>query len=305
MSATALAVIEAILPGKPAVFHPIEQARMVIGRAPDADLRIDIDSVSRRHAELFQDPFGRWWLKDLKSRNGTKVNGTRIDERTVGLADVIRVGEATLRLRATAEAPAATGAALPSDAQGGELDAITVEDSVSSGIVPGILSSLLDFSEELGVIADAAARRRLLCSLLTSEKFAGIAAVLVLVPRKGGDIRVVYGPCVVPGNAGSRYHVSRTLLRKATATGKSVLGTNSAESHGAVEISIDASAMAAAGIACPVEESADAVTCLYLAIDPKQAHRRMAVGRVLGSAAFPRGPAELAGKAGAGPPCCG
>jgi hypothetical protein len=46
---------------------------LVIGRLDDSDLRVDDRSVSRRHAELvFHD--GGWYLNDLDSRYGTKVD---------------------------------------------------------------------------------------------------------------------------------------------------------------------------------------------------------------------------------------
>ncbi|GAA0348705.1 DUF1707 and FHA domain-containing protein [Streptomyces blastmyceticus] len=48
-----------------------------IGRSPLSELRLDDDTVSRRHAELrYMDD--HWRLSDLGSRNGTYVNGLRI-----------------------------------------------------------------------------------------------------------------------------------------------------------------------------------------------------------------------------------
>jgi len=48
--------------------------RMLVGRAPGCDLRIDDSRVSSRHAELRWTPSG-WQIKDLGSRNGTKLDG--------------------------------------------------------------------------------------------------------------------------------------------------------------------------------------------------------------------------------------
>lgn len=264
-------LIEITLPGKPASFFGPVTSRCIAGRAPECDLRIDTDSVSRRHAELSRDPFGRWWLKDLKSRNGTKVNGVRIEERTVGLADVIRMGEATLRLRAAGTEPlAGRRADLPGESLG-DMEAITEEDAAPSNIVPGILAALLDLADGLASEADAAQRRRVLCSLLTSGQFPGIAALLMTVPREGDEIRISEGPCMNAARSHERYHVSRTLLRKAVVAGRSVMGANSGRSSAVVQMSIDASTLSSAGIACPLEENADVVTCLYLAIDPRNA----------------------------------
>src|SRR5690349_7895403 len=59
----------------------------LIGRAPNLPIILDHDTVSRRHAELFCDPFGRWWIRDLESTNGTTVNGERVTERVLSPGD--------------------------------------------------------------------------------------------------------------------------------------------------------------------------------------------------------------------------
>jgi membrane-bound lytic murein transglycosylase D len=58
--------------------HLIAEAA-VIGRGENVAVRVDSALVSRRHAEVFFDN-GTWWLKDLESRNGTYVQGSRVTE---------------------------------------------------------------------------------------------------------------------------------------------------------------------------------------------------------------------------------
>jgi DNA-binding winged helix-turn-helix (wHTH) protein len=53
----------------------------VIGRDPEADVCIDEPSVSRRHATISTDADGAV-LRDLGSRNGTFVDGRRVDAPT-------------------------------------------------------------------------------------------------------------------------------------------------------------------------------------------------------------------------------
>jgi hypothetical protein len=53
--------------------------RCVIGRSSDADVTIPIDSVSRRHAMLWQED-GTSWMYDLGSANGTFVDGAAASE---------------------------------------------------------------------------------------------------------------------------------------------------------------------------------------------------------------------------------
>ena len=70
---------------------PLDIDCFVIGRESDCHLAIPSPGVSKRHAELrLQD--GQWSIEDLRSRNGTWVNGQRIHSRTpLSHNDEIRV----------------------------------------------------------------------------------------------------------------------------------------------------------------------------------------------------------------------
>ena len=63
----------------------------VVGRGADADFVLEDTNASRRHCRVLVDGAG-YAVEDLGSRNGTFVNGTRIQRRTVGDGDVIRIG---------------------------------------------------------------------------------------------------------------------------------------------------------------------------------------------------------------------
>jgi hypothetical protein len=77
-------------------------AGVVIGRAPDCDCLVSDASVSRRHAELRREG-ERWLVRDLGSRNGTRVNGMRVLEPVeVRPGDRLSLGEATYRLSSRA-----------------------------------------------------------------------------------------------------------------------------------------------------------------------------------------------------------
>src|SRR5213079_3066521 len=79
-----------------ASYVPMSGRRIVLGRSGDVDVPLDSTKVSRQHAELFKDPFERWWVRDLGSRNGTRVNGVRISESIVQPGDVLEVGDFVL-----------------------------------------------------------------------------------------------------------------------------------------------------------------------------------------------------------------
>jgi diguanylate cyclase (GGDEF)-like protein len=67
--------------------------RTVIGRGSDADIVIDRESVSRKHAAI--ERRGRnYWVADLNSTNGTYLNDVAVDEAQLRDGDFVKVGNA-------------------------------------------------------------------------------------------------------------------------------------------------------------------------------------------------------------------
>ncbi|MDR5708415.1 MAG: FHA domain-containing protein [Armatimonadota bacterium] len=71
----------------------------VIGRSPEVQVVLADEFTSHQHARLVVRG-GRYWIEDLGSRNGTYLNGQRI-EAPAPLADgdLVRIGSTTLRFR--------------------------------------------------------------------------------------------------------------------------------------------------------------------------------------------------------------
>lgn len=69
-----------------------------IGRARNSRIVLDDSSVSAHHA-LLRPVEGAWIIEDLESRNGTLVNGRRIQEpATLACGDSLQFGRVRLRL---------------------------------------------------------------------------------------------------------------------------------------------------------------------------------------------------------------
>jgi len=61
---------------------PLDVDRFILGREPQkCHFVIPITSVSREHAQILR-VNGRFFIEDLQSRNGTKVNNQTISART-------------------------------------------------------------------------------------------------------------------------------------------------------------------------------------------------------------------------------
>ena len=78
------------------IVHLPRTGAIVIGRAPEAEVRVQHASVSRRHATIRIDD-GVLRIADLGSHNGTRVNGEPVAEsRTLASGDVASVGDVML-----------------------------------------------------------------------------------------------------------------------------------------------------------------------------------------------------------------
>lgn len=86
-----------------AVPIPLEREEVILGRALEADVRVNDAKVSRRHAKIktvLDSSTGEpeYVLCDLGSRNGISVNGVKVDEReTLANGDKITIGEHILK----------------------------------------------------------------------------------------------------------------------------------------------------------------------------------------------------------------
>jgi hypothetical protein len=101
----------------------LTQPDMLIGRHSQADVRLPLPDVSRRHCRFF---FGQgvWQVLDLNSLNGVFVNGEAIRQSAVRHGDLIRIGGFTFAVDLCGAPPEAT------------------EAEASEGLIRGIFKTL-------------------------------------------------------------------------------------------------------------------------------------------------------------------
>lgn len=85
-----------------AVPIPLDREEVILGRALEADVRVNDTQVSRLHARITTIADAatretRYVLDDLESRNGTFLNGRRVVQSVLENGDKIMVGETILR----------------------------------------------------------------------------------------------------------------------------------------------------------------------------------------------------------------
>ncbi len=85
-----------------AVPIPLEREEVILGRALEADVRVNDTQVSRQHARVAAvksrgSSVTEYVLTDLSSRNGTFLNGRRVANERLRNGDKIAIGETILR----------------------------------------------------------------------------------------------------------------------------------------------------------------------------------------------------------------
>lgn len=81
-------------------------AELIVGRSQTADIQLDVESVSRKHAAFVVHPGGKVVVKDFESTNGTYVGDQLIDgEQLLKDGDFVKIGRAIFKyLRNNVEA---------------------------------------------------------------------------------------------------------------------------------------------------------------------------------------------------------
>lgn len=110
----------------------LSESRSVIGRHPGCAVVVDEGAVSRQHAQIVREG-DAFFLEDLKSRNGTFLNGKRIAERTrllgndrIKICDVLFTFELPPEQAAARELESAASFVVAEDSgDGGPLSSIT------------------------------------------------------------------------------------------------------------------------------------------------------------------------------------
>lgn len=149
---------------------------LVLGRAETCDVILTEDSVSRRHARISQDPFGRWILEDLDSQNGVFINGQRIQAQAMLPQQKIEIGTLSLELvlaeKETTRSPVVATVDLEDES------VVSYGDDKAANLSPALVQHLNELSAALMQLARPADLYSQACQCL-----AGLLNSLVAVVR--------------------------------------------------------------------------------------------------------------------------
>jgi phosphoserine phosphatase RsbU/P len=293
-SLTWKAYVDLQLAGGALARQPLLDQHVVIGRSPNLQLTLDHDTVSRRHAELFCDPFGRWWIRDLGSTNGTVVNGERVAEKVLQPGDRIGIGDYSLFFQVLVPVEKRSRPRLgplesdeePSIVESDE----SLEDPTNASspswvrslrdldppkIAASHLSTLMDFSRRLLGIESPDERLNALCQLMISSEFHASLSLAMRVrpgemPGQTSTFQVLSGPHRPEHIVGEDPpYISRRVIRSVQQTGQPALASNLAREPQSLELTLSAEVVPLSAVACPLGREGNALDLLYVNLPPQ------------------------------------
>lgn len=256
-------------PGGEAWERECQDASLTFGRGTAADIVINDNSMSRQHGRILTED-GRWFVEDLGARNGTFVNGQRIDgRRQIGPGDVLQMGATRVRIGEAVEPPEAAlgvsdfGTSIFRPAR--ELSQLDLDGSASR--VAARLKALNDFHRALaGPISLAALLELLLDRLIVAlQPEEGV----ILLREPDGSMRTAASRRLP--HATGELLVSRRLITEVVDKGAAALVTDiAADERFAAAQSIVGSGVRSI-LAAPI---GDAAGCVGMVAIYSRAHVR-------------------------------
>jgi adenylate cyclase len=78
---------------------PLFKRNLMVGRRESCDIVLRFSNVSAHHCQLFVNG-GYWYVRDLKSRNGTRINGVPVvSDKRIDPGDELTVAKHRYRVR--------------------------------------------------------------------------------------------------------------------------------------------------------------------------------------------------------------
>ena len=261
--------LEVRLNGGAAVRRLVTEPHIVIGRLPGLQLWLDHHTVSRRHAEMFTDPFGRWWIRDLGSTNGTIVNDEAVLERALKPGDSVAIGDFVLTFLVEQQRGAAAASAHVTVREDKPTAIRTLLDFGRPEDPADHLRTLLEFSRRLITIERADERLDALCQLAVRTDFHATLATVLRLPVDGPPVMLTRPHRPTSMSFAGQPYISRRVLSTLRETREPVLAGNLRSAPtGSVDLTIAREVMELWVIGCPLGQTDTELDVLYVTLPP-------------------------------------
>lgn len=204
---------------------------VTLGRSGNCDIVLSNPVVSRMHAEIIEEA-GHFYLSDLDSRNGTRLNGSRISNRSLLKdGDLIQLDDVVLQFRSTDDEPWNDSSSEASPSKPDQEDHVIATMDLDTGLrltenSEQKLSAIVELSRNIGVSLDIdAVLPRVLESLM--EIFSKADWVSIVLLR---DDRLV--PYAVKsrnpgeGDSDTMAPISHTIMRRVLSEKVAILSSD-------------------------------------------------------------------------------
>jgi len=212
---------------------------LVLGRAETCDVVLSEESVSRRHARISQDPFGRWILEDLGSQNGIMIDGQRVQAQALVPQQKVELGRFSLEYVVTPDPELAPTTSVVATLNIMDEAVVSYGDDKAAGLSPLLVQHLNELSGCLMGVARPTDLYAQACQCL-----AGLLNTLVAVVRlPSGAVPLPKSPEILACSFGqdnrcetmlqnSHLHLSRRTLDAVRSTDAPVMATSGGSGEG-------------------------------------------------------------------------
>jgi len=240
-----------------------------LGRGSNCDIVLDHSNVSRVHAWISQDPFGRWVVEDMESRNGVLLEGKPIGTQAVRPGQKIVIRPFTLVLKEGDEERTASGT-IPIVDKSMEENITTYRTEEPAVLPDALVQQLNELTNRLLELASPADLYPEACHCL-AEMLDTFVAIVRLPPLPGGlpkspDILACHFKRSAPAARGSYLHLSKRVLDAVRSAEAPVRAGDSASEGQHIELTIVDEHKPHLVFAARVNDLGEAVDALYVDI---------------------------------------
>ena len=250
---------------------PLSPQGFLIGRSPDCQLVLENRKVSSKHALVYRDPFGRWMVQDLGSRNGVMVDGQTIKQQPLRPGETFRIGPYALAVKEEPQVEVKpdplTETTVTLLTEGAEAQIATKQPQP---LTANRFRQLEEFLEQLMKLSSASRLYGEACRLLASACGSTTAVLRLPPPETVLSPRACLLACYSAAGesdsveVSSRLPLSRRVLETVRSARQAVSATSSRPDEGQLELTVFEVNNPRMVFCAPINESGEYLDVLYM-----------------------------------------
>lgn len=263
---------------------PLDPKGTTLGRGSSCDVILDDAAVSRVHARVSQDPFGRWIVEDLDSQNGIFIDGRRVQAQAVLPGQKVNIRPFTISVLQESEHQRAPGAAAPSTIlimdEFMEQDIVPYKADHASVLSEALIHDLNEMTSHLLKLSSPAELYSQACLSLASMLDTLVAVVRLPrtpdpLPKSPDVLAFGFGARQAGAVQESYVHFSRRVLDAVRSTDTPVMASSGKSSSHNISLTIVDEHKPHVVFSARVHEMGDAVDALYIDILEEKSSKEM------------------------------